>query len=310
MNGYKKTLIDAMGVKENETVLILTDEDRIEIGKKFHKEAMEIARESYLLVMKKRRVSGTELPKEVAEMMKIVDVVLAPTSVSMTHTKAKLEAIKTGTRIASMPGITEDMLEHGAINADFDEVIYLTQKVAELLTKSSTATIIKDTHKLVMDIRDRKGIKSPGVYRNKGEAGNLPSGEAFIAPIEDGTNGTMIIDGSMVGIGLLKDPLEITIKNGKITELKGDKENKLSILFESEENHTIAELGIGTNKAARLIGIILEDEKIFGTVHIAFGTNISFGGKTKASCHLDGIILKPTLYLDDMLIIENGEFKI
>lgn len=310
MSGYKKALIDAMGVKKDETVLILTDEDRIEIGKKFHEEAMKIAKESYLLVMKRRRVSGTELPKEVAEMMKIVDVVIAPTSVSMTHTKAKLDAVKAGTRVASMPGITEDMLENGAMNADFDEVIALTQKVTDLLTKSNTATIIKDSHKLVMDIRDRKGIPSPGVYRNKGEAGNLPSGEAFIAPIEDGTNGTMIIDGSMVGMGLLKTPLEVTIKDGKITELKGDNENKLSILFESEENHTIAELGIGTNKAARLIGVILEDEKIFGTVHIAFGTNVSFGGKTKATCHLDGIILKPTLYLDDVLVIENGEFKL
>ena len=57
-------------------------------------------------------------------------------------------------------------------------------------------------------------------------------------------------------------------------------------------------------------GIILEDEKLYGTVHIAFGTNTSFGGVTKADCHYDGIILKPTLYLDDELIIDQGEFVI
>ena len=56
------------------------------------------------------------------------------------------------------------------------------------------------------------------------------------------------------------------------------------------------------------MGIILEDEKLYGTVHIAFGTNASFGGVTKADCHLDGIILNPTLYLDDECIIREGEF--
>ena len=71
---------------------------------------------------------------------------------------------------------------------------------------------------------------------------------------------------------------------------------------------TIAELGIGTNEAAKLCGIILEDEKLYGTVHIAFGTNTSFGGITKADCHLDGIILNPTLYLDDECVIRKGEF--
>ena len=43
-------------------------------------------------------------------------------------------------------------------------------------------------------------------------------------------------------------------------------------------------------------------------MHIAFGTNTSFGGENKADCHMDGIILKPTLYLDGQLVIREGEF--
>ena len=57
-------------------------------------------------------------------------------------------------------------------------------------------------------------------------------------------------------------------------------------------------------------GIILEDEKVYGTVHIAFGTNTSFGGTNKADCHMDGIILEPTLYFDDRLIIDKGKFVV
>ena len=82
----------------------------------------------------------------------------------------------------------------------------------------------------------------------------------------------------------------------------------LGILFERKENRIVAELGIGTNEKALLCGNTLEDEKVYGTVHIAFGTNTSFGGLNKADCHLDGIILKPTLYLDDKLIIKEGVF--
>ena len=161
-----------------------------------------------------------------------------------------------------------------------------------------------------MSLEGRNGIPSTGVYRELGQSGNLPSGEAYIAPLEGTASGTMKIDGSMVGIGKLNNPLYVKISEGKLTEITGDEKDKVSILLENDRNATLGELGIGTNHAARLTGVILEDEKIFGTVHIAFGTNISFGGVNKADCHLDGVILEPTLYLDDRLIIEKGKFVV
>ena len=82
----------------------------------------------------------------------------------------------------------------------------------------------------------------------------------------------------------------------------------MQILFAKPENGITAELGIGTNHAAVLCGNILEDEKVYGTVHIAFGSNTSFGGTNKADCHMDGIILEPDLYLDDELIMKKGVF--
>ena len=120
----------------------------------------------------------------------------------------------------------------------------------------------------------------------------------------------MIIDGSMVGIGKLEEPLHVKVVNGKLTEIKGKGSEKIGVLLENDRNATLGELGIGTNMNARLCGIILEDEKVYGTVHIAFGTNTSFGGTVKADCHMDGIILKPDLYIDDKLIIKDGEYVI
>ena len=120
----------------------------------------------------------------------------------------------------------------------------------------------------------------------------------------------MIIDGTMVGIGRLSSPLHVTIREGKLVAIEGEKSEKVGILLETPENATLCELGIGTNEKALLCGVTLEDEKIDGTVHIAFGTNTSFGGINKAACHMDGIILKPTLYLDDKMVISDGEFTL
>lgn len=305
-SGYRIVLEDCMSVKEDETVLILTDDNKIEIGQSLYDEAKKLAKEAVLMVMRPRSISGEEPPEVVAEAMKDFDVIVCPTSTSITHTNAKINAVKKGARLASMPGITEDMFKEGAITADYNEVEALTLKFTDLLTKAKKAKLIKDGYTLEMSLDGRNGIPSTGIYKNPGESGNLPSGEAYIAPLEDSANGEMIIDGSMVGVGKLGSPLHVKIKNGKIIELKGEDSDQLQVLFDNERNGIVGELGIGTNSAARLTGVILEDEKIYGTVHIAFGTNTSFGGTNKADVHLDGIILKPTLYLDGQLVIDKG----
>ncbi|HLR35432.1 MAG TPA: aminopeptidase [Tissierellales bacterium] len=305
-SGYRIVLEDCMGVKPNESVLILTDDKKKAIGESLYEEAKKMAREAILMIMKPRKVSGEEPPEEVAEAMKKFDAIICPTSTSLTHTNAKINAINAGARLASMPGITEDMFEEGAITADYNQVEKLTLKFTDLLTKAKKAKIVKDDYVLEMSLKGREGIPSPGIYRNSGEAGNLPSGEAYIAPLEDSTNGEMLIDGSMVGIGKLGSPLYVKIENGKLIDLKGDDPNKLKVLFDNDRNGIVGEFGIGTNPSARLTGIILEDEKIYGTVHIAFGTNTSFGGINKADCHLDGVIIKPTLYLDEKLVLDEG----
>lgn len=304
----KSVLSSCMDVKAGESVLVITDDQKLEIGNTLYQAAKELGAEAMLLTMEPRKVSGEEPPAVVAAAMLAADVILCPMSTSITHTKAKIAAVQAGARIATMPGISEDMFSQGAMTADYDVVLELTHRVTDLLSKASTARIEKAGHVLTLDLTGRPGVPSPGVYREKGQGGNLPSGEAYIAPVENGTNGSVVIDGSMVGVGKLDSPLVATIENGVLTKIDGDHGGKLDILFQKPENGTVGELGIGANDKAILCGIILEDEKVYGTVHIAFGTNTSFGGQNKADCHMDGIILKPDLYLDDTLIIKQGEF--
>lgn len=314
MNQLVKTaegvLSSCLAVKKGEEVLIVTDDTRKEIGEALYEAAGNLGCERLLMVMNERELSGQEPPKAVAAAMKSADVVTAPTAQSLTHTNARIEAARAGTRVATMPGITEEMFSHGAMTADYSKVEELTAVVTEMLSKASVARIEKDGHVLTINIRGRDGVPSPGVYREPGQCGNLPSGEAYIAPLEDGSEGEMIVDGSMVGIGKLDSPLHMVISGGKLRSVTGEKSENLDVLLKNETNGTLCELGIGTNEAAVLNGIILEDEKVYGTVHIAFGTNTSFGGVNKAECHMDGIILRPTLYLDDVKVIEDGVFLV
>ena len=306
----KNILTACLNVKAGETVLIVTDDLQYPIGQALYEAAKELGADGMLLTMGPREVSGQEPPEAVAAAMAKADVVIAPMSTSITHTNAKINAVKAGARVATMPGITEEMFSQGAMTADYGVVLELTRKVTDLLTKANRARIEKDGAVLTLNLTGRNGVPSPGVYRERGTAGNLPSGEAYIAPLEDGSDGETVIDGSMVGVGLLDSPLRVKVEKGKLVSIEGKDADKLGILLKNEANGTLAELGIGTNYAARLTGNILEDEKALHTVHIAFGTNTSFGGTNKADCHMDGIIVNPTLYLDDLLVLEKGEFRV
>ena len=309
-----RTIIETnLALQPGETLLVVTDDPTREVGELFYEAARAMGHRALIMQMPEGSVAGEEPPAPVAAAMKAADVALCPTAKSITHTNARIEAAAAGTRVVTMPSITIDMLRDGAACADYAQVEQRTRQLTERLTHAKHARIEKGGHVLELALTGRDGVASPGVYREPGASGNFPSGEAYIAPLEDGANGTIVIDGSMVGIGTLTEPMTVTIENGCLTRIEGaDAQGpyaeRLGILFDQPENSTIAELGIGTNEAAKLCGIILEDEKLYGTVHIAFGTNTSFGGITKADCHLDGIILNPTLYLDNECVIRKGEF--
>jgi leucyl aminopeptidase (aminopeptidase T) len=303
-------LRDCMGLKKEETLLIVTDESKREIASALHEVGKELCKESILIEMKMRDINGQEPPAQIAELMKMVDVVVCPTAKSLTHTNARREASKLGVRVGTMPGITVDCMVR-CLNADYDKIVKLTDFIIEQMKGISNIRVVTEKGTdITMPVKDRSVLPSYGVMRNKGESGNLPSGEVYLAPWEDMTNGTVVIDGSMAGIGMLKTPLTIEIFNGYAEKITGGEEAALltEMLDKTgRDARAVAEFGIGTNYKAQLTGMILEDEKVFGTIHIAFGNNISMGGRIAISSHLDGLVNEPDVYFDDKLIMKKGK---
>jgi leucyl aminopeptidase (aminopeptidase T) len=65
---------------------------------------------------------------------------------------------------------------------------------------------------------------------------------------------------------------------------------------------------VGTNDRAQLTGLVLEDEKILGTVHVAFGASAGIGGTVAVPIHLDVVVVGPTLEVDGRTVLEEGRF--
>lgn len=303
-------LRDCMGLKPDENLLVVTDEVKRDIGLALHEEGKKLCREAVLVEIKSCEINGQEPPAAVAQMMRSFDVVVCPTAKSLTHTNARREASKLGVRVGTMPGITTDIMVR-CLNADYERIIALTDYVVDRLkgVKNIRVVTAKGTD-ITMPVEGRAILPSKGVMREKGESGNLPSGEAYLAPWEDRSNGRVVIDGSVAGIGLLTEPITIDVVNGYAETITGGEQaRQLEEVFNrvGRDARAVAEFGVGTNYKAILTGLILEDEKVYGTIHIAFGNNITMGGRIAVSSHIDGLVKEPDVYFDDVLVMSKGK---
>jgi leucyl aminopeptidase (aminopeptidase T) len=303
-------LKDYLGLKKTETLLIISDETKREIGQTLLEAGKQLSKEAFLVEMKQREINGEEPPLQISELMKMVDVVVCPTAKSLTHTDARRNASKAGVRVATMPGITIETMVR-CLSADAHKVVELSLRVKALLENASEIKVVTEKGTdIVMPMKGRNVIESTGVLLNKGDSGNLPSGEVYLAPWEGKTNGKVVIDGSLAGIGMLSEPITIEVKDGFAESIVGGPEaQKFIKMIDSvgRDARAVAEFGIGTNYKAELCGMILEDEKVYGTIHIAFGNNVSMGGNINVKSHIDGLVIEPDVYADNVLIMQKGK---
>ncbi|TFG78263.1 MAG: aminopeptidase [Thermodesulfobacteriales bacterium] len=307
-------LKDCMAVKKGERVLIITDEPARKIGYALWEGAKEMGAEAIFTEIITPRSNGEEPPEPIAELMKLVDVILIPTSKSLSHTDSRREASKAGVRIATLPGITEDMMTR-TLNADYKKIAKKSDILAEIISKASNIRITsaKGTD-INLAVKGRDGHSDTGLNHNPGDFSNLPAGEAYVAPMEGKSEGVIVFDGSMAGVGILKDEvINVKVEEGYATEITGGAgAEKLYSIMEpfGKLAFNLAELGIGTHDKALITGEVLEDEKVIGTVHIAFGDNKSMGGIIRVASHLDGVIMEPTVIVDGETIMDKGKFLI
>jgi leucyl aminopeptidase (aminopeptidase T) len=296
-----------LAVKEGEDVVVIVDERTRRIGEALRGEAAGAGGDAVLAVMDPREMDGNEPPRPVAAALGACDVFIAPTTRSLSHTTARKRASDSGARGATMPGVTEDMLAR-VMAVDFGLMAARSRAVAKLLDAADTARITCPRgSEMTIDLSGRRGIADDGDLTARGAFGNLPCGEGFIAPRS--AEGRVVAS-SLGPLGISDEPAVLTVREGKLATAEGGLGPRWLKLLDAhgERGHNLAELGVGTNDRAQLTGLVLEDEKILGTVHVAFGASAGIGGTVAVPIHLDVVVLDPTLEIDGRRVLEDGRF--
>jgi len=309
VNALKAVFERSLKLKKTESCLIVTDTVKEPIGRAFYEYASGITPKARLIVIEPTKEHAEEPPADVAREMLKYNVEILVTAKSLTHTRARKAANAAGARIATMPNINEDIVNR-CLDVDYEALKKESRRVYDILRESSS---IKITTALGTDIAltvGKSGFfgQDGGILDGPGSYGNLPEGEVSFAP--ETCNGVYIVDASFPGLGLLKSPLIFEVKQGKVKAIRGvDSKEVIARLDRVGPGaYVVAELGIGLNPKAKIIGNILEDEKVIGTVHIAVGNNTSYGGNNDVPLHLDGVIKDPDVVVDGKPLMEKGMF--
>lgn len=314
--GAKKIVEVCVGVKEGEQVVIVTEPKMMNIAESLGAAVTNAGAEMTISIINPREADSQEPPSSVAAAMKESDAFISAVYTSITHTKAVKNAVATGSRGIMLTQFHDEMLIDSGLNADFPSAAVTCNAVAAALenAKEIRLTTIHGTD-LTMSAVGRKSNAMTCMVE-PGEFAPVPTVEANVSPLEGSASGKIVADASIpyLGIGVLNEPVEVTVENGLITNIEGGKEAKILAQDLEDKNdpnvYNIAEIGVGLNPECKFIGSMLEDEGVEGSVHIGIGSSLTLGGNVIASCHYDLIMTGVTLVADDVTIIKDGEVVI
>jgi aminopeptidase len=282
-------------IAENVEAEIIIDEQDPFLEKRLPQEKLEIRRKSYKPI---RRIKDK----------RIIDK------------KVKIALLGFPTKeTAKAIGISFNKLSKifwSCLDTDYNKIYEYNKNLIKLLEKANKIKIYGKETELELSIKGRILHNACGLWE-KEKMGylNLPDGEVFCAPIETSANGEIYFDlPCLWHYGKQVQGVWFKFKNGRVVDYnieKGEKEFENIMKNSSGKKDYIAELGIGTNPRAKITGgMTIIDEKVRGTIHIAIGSNKSFGGKNEATIHWDffkEMRNKSEIYADNRLIMKNGK---
>jgi len=201
------------------------------------------------------------------------------------------------------------------MDIDYKKLYQYNNLVIRKLRNAKKIRIIGEKTNLEFSIKNRKFINGCGIIaKEKFGYLNLPEGEVFIAPVENSANGEIYFDLPCMGhYGKQVEGVWFKFKKGRVVDYrieKGQKDFEDIIKNVSGDKDRIAEFGIGTNPKAKITGgLIIVDEKVRGTIHIAIGDNKLYGGKNDATIHWDffkDMRKNSVVKADGRIVIKNG----
>ena len=353
-------------LKKSEKILIVSNPESAAIAQDLYSESLACGGEPTLIFQPAKKAMDAAEPAVIGALKSEPDVFLSishfklgkdPEAAANPYTTQDGQTYdhifdyllngKKTMRAVWTPGLTQDMFDR-TVNIDYE---LLEKRCSSLGKKFNNASYAKITApggtNITIPLDNREAFFDNGNFSKAGSGGNIPAGEVFLSPVvgnpkveNSGCNGKIIFDGSMTfgdGDSIIDTPIDVTVKNGFVTTIKGGEEAKrlLKTIQEAEikalkmekdgklpkgqgeiykqNARNIGELGIGLNPSAIISGNMLEDEKAFRTCHFAIGQN--YDGDAPSLIHLDGVVKNPTidLYYEDgsvKKIMEKGQLLV
>jgi len=313
MPGAVKAVNQCAGVKPGEHVVIACDTNKMRLAEALAAAAYAAGGIPTIAAFPPTGAHGAQVPKPVVGACARSDVFFLPTTWSMTHTDARIEAIKNGARGTTMCEVTEDCICTGGILADYEENDRLGRKLGAVIAKGKTIRMTSPAGTdLTGKITDRPVQYETGLFREPGQFAALPNSELNISPIEGTTEGVIVGNVRLMGFGVLRDePVTIEVKDGEISRVTGGKAadylNETLKAFNDRKAYNLAEFAVGLNPFCRPYATNLEDLGNLGFGHHGIGSNYAIGGDVLAPCHIDVIYAEATLDIDGQVILDQGK---
>ncbi len=303
--GAESLVETSLGVKGDEVILVLVDEAKADIGLAFM-EACRNRGASAFVTLVDVPEPGVEPPEPVSSAMKDCDAVILATSHSLSHTKARREANRGGTRVVSIPGITAEMMSEGCLVADHEDVEQRMSRVHKQLRKAEVLRITTSSGtNLSLRVKRRPWITGDtGLCRTRGAFATFPAGELIVAPLEGTAEGTLVVD--VFFQGHLVSPASVTVREGYAVRVEGASDAEAAMDEGGHEGRHLSSLGIGFNPKASLHSGPLEASKVMGAGHIGFGDNTVLGGEVSCGVKVEAILKSISLEADGKPILARG----
>ncbi|MCW4016452.1 MAG: aminopeptidase [Candidatus Bathyarchaeota archaeon] len=325
----KNALKSVLEASSNERILIVCDEEKAEVGEAFANGALDLDLWTRLVILKKQKEPRTQIPQHLQKLLADkTDIYINLLRGNREETPFRIQLIKTQThdhksRLGHCPGVTVDMLTEGALALKIEEHKRMqahAQKLMSALEDTVTVEVCSPAGtSLTLCTQNRRFFTDTQLDWKTMKWMNLPTGEVIVAPVEDSLNGELVCDMAIGGMGKLRKPVKVTVKNGKVENVVSQDSEHLRRIKETFQTDkwadVVGEFAFGINPKARFVDEFLEAEKVLGTVHVAFGANTDMpGGKNPSKNHMDMLISEPTVRVtkqnkETVTILKQGRFQ-
>lgn len=304
--GARLVLTTSAGLRPGEKVLVVVDETTRTVGEAFLAAAKSLGADPVLIEIRPRTADGEEPPEPAGTAMAASDLVLLATGRSLTHTHARRSATRSGARVISMPGITEDLLREGGLAADWGKIHEAVRRTARRLRGARDVHLTSAAGTdLTFSVAGRDWVsEDTGLCTRKGAFTTLPAGELFIAAVEGTPEGRLVVDAFFEEH--LRAPATALITAGHATRIVGAPTAVETMNRGGKDGRALSRFGFGLNPQARVTGPHLEAEKAIGSAHIGFGDNLVIGGKIHCGVRVDCILSEAGVEIDGKPIVAKG----